>query len=334
MATPPNSWCRFCRYAHLSRMWHDASRESGPHMPNSYTTAADLANLETMALQLEASGHYRLLRRFTGNSLVPAADTDALREGIYLDVETTGKDAARDEIIELAMVPFQYDAEGRMCAVGKPFVQLREPSIPISGEITGITGITNEMVAGKSIDPTEVAAFIEPAVIVVAHNASFDRRFVERFCEAFKHKGWACSMSQVDWAGQGFEGTKLSYLASQCGFFFDGHRAENDCLAGLEILTRPLSSGRTALAHMLDAARAPTWRIAAERAPYDFKEKLKARGYRWNGEESVAPKAWYIDVADADREAELDYLRKEIYGGAVHLVPRRITAFERFSERA
>jgi DNA polymerase-3 subunit epsilon len=53
-------------------------------------------------------------------------------------------------------------------------------------------------------------------------------------------------MSQVDWAGEGFEGTKLSYLASQCGFFFDGHRAENDCLAGLEILARPLPSGRTA----------------------------------------------------------------------------------------
>jgi DNA polymerase III epsilon subunit-like protein len=66
-------------------------------------------------------------------------------------------------------------------------------------------------------------------------------------------------MSQVDWAAKGFEGAKLSALASQCGFFFDGHRAENDCLAGLEILARPLPSGRTALAHMLEAARKPTW---------------------------------------------------------------------------
>ncbi len=294
----------------------------------------DTEALEAMARQLEASGRYRLLRRFDTNTSHAADDPTALRQGIYLDTETTGMDAARDEIIELAMVPFQYDAEGRLCGVGTPFVELREPSIPISEEITRITGITNAMVAGKSIDPARVAAFIEPAVIITAHNASFDRRFAERFCEAFKHKGWACSMTQVDWAGEGFEGTKLSYLASQCGFFFDGHRAENDCLAGLEILARPLTSGRTALAHMLDAARAPTWRITAERAPYDFKDKLKARGYRWNGEEALAPKAWYIDVAEADREAEFDYLRKEIYGGEVHLAPRRITAFERFSERA
>lgn len=302
-------------------------------MTDAQTPPPDPETLEAMARQLEASGRYRLLRRFDANTLHAADEPSSLRHGVYLDVETTGKDAARDEIIELAMVPFQYDAEGRLCGVGAPFVELREPSVPISEEITRITGITNEMVAGKTIDPDKVAAFIEPAVIVAAHNAQFDRRFTERFCEAFKHKGWACSMSQVDWAGEGFEGTKLSYLASQSGFFFDGHRAENDCLAGLEILARPLSNGRTALAHMLDAARAPTWRIAAERAPYDFKDKLKARGYRWNGEEALAPKAWYIDVAEANREAELAYLRTEIYGGEVHLAPRRITAFERFSDR-
>jgi len=286
-----------------------------------------------MARQLEASGHYRLLRRFTGNSLAPAGDPDALRQGVYLDVETTGRDAAHDEIIELAMVPFHYDAEGRLCAVGTPFVQLREPSGPISDEITQITGITNDMVAGKVIDPKQVASFIAPAVIIIAHNAQFDRRFAERFCEAFKHKGWACSMSQVDWAGEGFEGTKLSYLASQCGFFFEGHRAENDCLAGLEILARPLASGRTAMAQMLGEARKPSWRIWAERAPFDFKDKLKARGYRWNGEEGPAPKAWYIDLDESARDAELDFLEKEIYGGEVHLATRKITAFERFSDR-
>ncbi|MBI1684263.1 3'-5' exonuclease [Caulobacter hibisci] len=295
---------------------------------------ANLEALDLLAHQLEASGHYRLLRRFTGNTLSPAGDPASLRQGVYLDVETTGKDPLRDEIIELAMVPFAYDAEGRLCEVGIPFVALREPTVAISQEITQITGITPDMVAGKTIDPARVAAFIEPAAVIVAHHAGFDRRFTERFCPAFQHKGWACSMSQVDWKGEGFEGTKLSYLASQCGFFFDGHRAENDCLAGLEILARPLSSGRTALAHMLETARKPTWRIWAENSPFDFRDRLKARGYKWNGDPGPAPKAWYIDINEADREAELDYLYKEIYGGEVHLATRRITAFERFSDRA
>lgn len=294
----------------------------------------DLEALEAMARQLEASGRYRLLRRFETSTLAPIANAALLKDGLYLDTETTGTDAVRDEIIELAMVPFKYDAEGRICAVGEAFVALREPKIPISEEITRITGITNDMVAGKSIDPHDVAAFITQAAVVVAHNAQFDRRFVERLYEGFKLKGWACSMSQVDWIGEGFEGTKLSYLASQCGFFFDGHRAQNDCLAGLEILGRPLKSGRTVLAHMLETARKPNWRIWADRSPFEQKDKLKARGYRWNGEEGPAAKAWYIDVDEADRQAELDYLAQEIYGYDPGLTPRRITAFERFSERA
>jgi DNA polymerase-3 subunit epsilon len=296
--------------------------------------APDLEALEAMARQLEASGRYRLLRRFETCALAPIANAALLKDGLYVDTETTGTDAARDEVIELAMVPFKYDAEGRICAVGEAFVALREPKVPISEEITRITGITNDMVAGQSIDPNDVAAFITQAAVVVAHNAQFDRRFVERLYEGFKLKGWACSMSQVDWKGEGFEGTKLSYLAGQCGFFFDGHRAQNDSLAGLEILGRPLKSGRTALAHMLETARKPSWRIWAERSPFEQKDRLKARGYRWNGEEGPTPKAWYIDVDDADRQAELDYLAQEIYGYDPGLTPRRITAFERFSDRA
>jgi DNA polymerase-3 subunit epsilon len=303
-------------------------------MADTQPPLAQIETLEAMARQLEASGRYRLLRRFETCTLFPVDNAALLKDGLYVDTETTGTDAARDEIIELAMVPFKYDAEGRLCAVGEPFVALREPKVPISEEITRITGITNEMVAGQSIDPNAVAAFIAQAAVVVAHNAQFDRRFVERLYEGFKLKGWACSMSQVDWKGEGFEGTKLSYLARQCGFFFDGHRAQNDCLAGLEILGRPLKSGRTALAHMLETARKPSCRIWAERSPFEQKDKLKARGYRWNGEEGPAPKAWYIDVDDADRQAELDYLAQEIYGYDPGLTPRRITAFERFSERA
>jgi DNA polymerase-3 subunit epsilon len=296
-------------------------------------TLPDTETLEAMARQLEASGRYRLLRRLETCTLHPDADPTTLKRGIYLDTETTGINAQRDEIIELAMVPFDYDPEGRLCAVHAPFVALNQPKTPIPPEITKITGITDAMVAGHTIDPAAVAAFIAPAVIIVAHNAGFDRPFVERLSEAFQHKGWACSMRQVDWAGEGFEGTKLAYLANQSGFFHDGHRAQHDCLAGLQILTQPLSSGRTALSHLLETARAPTWRIAAERAPFDLKDKLKARGYRWNGEEAQGPKAWSIDVPDTNRDAELIYLVQEIYGYDPGLTPRRITAFERFSDR-
>ena len=297
------------------------------------TGAFDLSALEAMAAQLEASGRYRLLRRFEGCTLHAGADPATLKRGVFLDTETTGTDTRRDEIIELAMIPFDYDPDGRLCAVHAPFVALSQPSKPIPAEVTQITGITDAMVEGHALDPAQVEAFIAPAVIIIAHNAAFDRPFAERLTDAFKLKGWACSMSQVDWKGQGAEGTKLSVLAHWCGFFFDGHRAENDCLAGLEVLTRPLTDGRTALAHLLESARQPTWRIVADRSPFEQKDKLKARGYRWNGDDVAGPKAWFTDISDPDLEAELTYLAQEIYGYDPGLTPKRITTFDRFSDR-
>lgn len=304
------------------------TRMTAPFAPD-----PEIAALEAMAAQLEASGRYRLLRRFEACTLHADHDPTMLKRGVYLDTETTGTDTRKDEIIELAMIPFDYDAEGRLCAVHDPFIALNQPSRPIPSEVTRITGISDAMVQGHRIDPQQVAAFIAPAVIIIAHNAAFDRPIAERLTEAFKLKGWACSMSQVDWKGEGAESAKLSHLASRCGFFFDGHRAENDCLAGLEILGRPLTDGRTALAHLLQAARAPTWRITATHSPFEQKDKLKARGYRWNSDDATGPKAWFTEVAEADREAELLFLAQEIYGYDPGLTPRRLTAFERFSDR-
>ena len=291
------------------------------------------AHLEAMAEALEATGRYRVLRKLEPRA-AQASLAGPVRTGLFVDVETTGLDPARDEIIELAMTPFLYDLSGQVLEVGAAFEGLREPATRISAEITALTGITNEMVAGQVIDPAAVASFAAPAALVIAHNAAFDRRFLERFCETFTTKPWACSMSQVDWSADGHEGARLAHLAAGAGFFYDKHRAHNDCLAAIEILARPMkSSGRPALAHLLDEARRPTWRIWAENSPYDLRHVLKARRYRWNGEGNGSPEAWYVDVGEGAQEAERTFLRGEIYQRGIELLVRRIDAFDRFSER-
>lgn len=290
--------------------------------------------LEAMAAALEASGGYRVLRKLQPRSRIADPQGAPTRMGLFVDVETTGLDPARCEIIELAMVPFSYGLDGQIFEVGEAFHQLREPGHPIPPEVSAITGLTDEMVAGKTIDPAEVASFAAPAALVIAHNAAFDRRFLERFSDVFTTKPWGCSMTQVSWAEEGFEGAKLAYLAAGAGFFYDKHRAVHDCLAAVELLSRPLpKSGRLALQALLEEARKPSWRIWAENSPFDLKDALKARGYRWNGEGNGAPRAWYIDVTDADREAELAYLQAEIYRCEIDLLVRRIDAHDRFSDR-
>jgi hypothetical protein len=75
--------------------------------------------------------------------------------------------------------------ERRIFNIDQTFEKLRDPGQPISTKITALTGITDDMVAGKLIDPAEVAAFANRADLVIAHNTSFDRRFLERFCDVF-----------------------------------------------------------------------------------------------------------------------------------------------------
>jgi DNA polymerase-3 subunit epsilon len=292
-------------------------------------------DLEAMARALDASGQYRVLRRLETRSLIKRPDGSETRLGLFLDVETTGLDPSSDEIIELAMVPFTYGLDGHIFEIREAFQQFHEPAKPIPEAITALTGITGEMVAGKVLDPAAVTAFASDAALVVAHNAAFDRRFVERLSEVFTAKPWACSMSQIDWESEGFEGTKLVYLAMGAGFFYDRHRAANDCLAAIELLaTRLPKSHVPAMASLLERARRPSWRIWAENSPFELKDALKARGYRWNGEGNLNPRAWYVDVDDDAKDRELAYLHTEIYRRKIELPVRKITAYERFSDRS
>jgi len=298
------------------------------------STDNETLRYEAMAAALEATGSYRVLRRLLPQSVVQSDNGSETRVAVLVDVETTGLDHERDEIIELAMVKFTYGSDGYIYAIGETFERLRQPAQPISPVITKLTGITDDMVAGKVLDPTEIADFVKDVDLVVAHNATFDRRFLERFCESFHLKPWACSMSQIDWGQEGYEGTKLGYLAATAGFFYDRHRAAADCLATIKLLALPLPvSGATGMYRLLQNARAPTWRIWAEGSPFELKDVLKGRGYRWNAAGGDGPKAWYVDVDHDARDRELEYLRTEIYRRDVEPMVRKITAYERFSVR-
>ena len=87
------------------------------------------------------------------------------------------------------------------------------------------------------------------------------------------------------------------------------------------------------MAELLERARAPSWRIWAENSPFDLKDRLKARGYRWNGEGGPSPRAWYVDVEESALQNELTFLKMEIYQREIDLLTRRIDAYDRFSDR-
>jgi DNA polymerase III subunit epsilon len=96
-------------------------------------------------------------------------------EFVVLDLETTGGSPANDRITEVGAVKI------RGGEVIGTFQTLVNPGVPIPPLISALTGITDPMVADQ--EPIEVVLpclleFLGGAVLV-AHNASFDRRFVQ-----------------------------------------------------------------------------------------------------------------------------------------------------------
>jgi DNA polymerase-3 subunit epsilon len=284
--------------------------------PPLVTDAIDASSLEAMAQRLEQDAGYRVLRR-----LVPVTDYGPPPEGLtdsrrvlVLDTETTGLSHQADKIIELAMLLVSVDA-----ATGLPFgpVELFEgfedPGMPIPAIAKEITGITDQMVAGQRLDDGWVAAMVARADVVIAHNAGFDRPFVEARFPGFAAKAWACSFKDIDWKAAGAGSSKLSALAGDQGWFYDAHRAQVDCHALLQVLTRPLdATGITGLSQLMGAASRPSFKLSATGSPFESKDVLKARGYRWDAEAKV----WGCALAtESALDEELAWLSQAVYGG-------------------
>jgi DNA polymerase-3 subunit epsilon len=179
-------------------------------------TLHDNTHFAAMAEALSQSPDYRILRRVTPRPQSKRQDGEDTKIGVLLDLETTGLDAQKDEIIELGMVKFDFMPDGTIVGVRDIFGSFNEPSVPISQEITALTGITDELVKGHQIDEAAASAFVGDAVIIVAHNAGFDRKFAERYWPVFEHKAWGCSATEIEWRKHGFEGSRLGYLLAWC----------------------------------------------------------------------------------------------------------------------
>lgn len=284
---------------------------------------------EVVARALDRHDDYRVLRRLRrmdrrsarmgiGQSVV----------GIAVDVETTGLDHSRHEVIELALQRFRLDALFRIVETGRPRSWLEQPSEPIPAGITRVTGLTDADVAGRAIADGEAGCMIMTADFVVSHNAIFDRPFLEKRLPLTAGKPWACSLADVDWRGLGYDGRTLSALLARMGWFYDAHRAEVDVTALMHLLAHPLDErGGTVAGRMLEHARRPTWIVDAVEAPFSAKDVLRERGYRWD----AARRVWSVQVAADALKDEVDWAGLMLYGGRRGPDTRRITWEERYA---
>lgn len=281
-----------------------------------------LADLAGAAELLRQSSQYRVLQRLPRPfEDVPDELSKGARRVALLDVETTGLDSEIDAIIELCLMHVSLASDGTVLGHSKLFSWCEDPGAPLSPDIVRLTGLRDENLKGQAIDDKAVMAILSRCDLVIAHNAYFDIRFLDKRLPVASHLPWACSLAEIDWAALGYPCRKLEHLVLEHGGFYDAHRAESDVWALFQLLQSQVrercgepssEESETYFGALLASSDAGCVRVRAHGLPFDDKEFAKRRGYSWDAMKRV----WFKDMPMGDYLAE-----KTVFTDAGHPEP-------------
>lgn len=153
-----------------------------------------------------------------------------------IDIETTGGSPKTEKITEIAV--FIHDG----LRIVDEFVTLINPEISIPYFITGLTGITNEMVADapKFYEAARKIVELTENRVFVAHNVNFDYSFVRQEFKALGYDFNRKTLDTIKLARQVVPGLKsygLGKLCNSLGIPLNNrHRAGGDALATVRLL--------------------------------------------------------------------------------------------------
>ena len=68
-------------------------------------------NANELITKLEATGNYKVMKKLVREEIINIDDGREKKIAIFLDIESTGTNIDLHEIIELAMVKFEYNAD-------------------------------------------------------------------------------------------------------------------------------------------------------------------------------------------------------------------------------
>lgn len=195
------------------------------------------AILVVVFIILLARSYFHEPAGLTGSSKAPVHNIQELPSRfVVFDLETTGLDFDRHQIIEIGAIRFNSGSTKHDTLTALIRIDGKVPA-----KITAITGITTELIE-KEGEPIEKALpqFLDfiGDLRLVSFNAEFDIGFLQ---VAARKQGrtiknpvsCALKMSRRAWPGR--KSYKLAALASDAGLGSQNHRAIDDCALALQI---------------------------------------------------------------------------------------------------
>jgi DNA polymerase-3 subunit epsilon len=228
-------------------------------------------------------------------------------EATYVDFETTGLDTENAEITQFGWVRFEFDDECNITRVVRTGLKHNIPKIEVEETAARLTGLTREKLIGigETLTQEDFDDAFAGTEFAIAHNARFDRRYVDRFSTS-EPMVWGCTNADLNLRERymipsNSLGILMAYLKD---WFFGHHDALEDAWAGVHLTSMFLKD-------LIDAMYKSEYKVFAYKSAFESKDALKLRGYKWNNE----IKTWWIGGKSEDEaKIEMEWLEKYCNG--------------------
>jgi DNA polymerase-3 subunit epsilon len=224
-----------------------------------------------------------------------------------LDIESTGLDKVKDRPIELGLSLYTTNFNRSLEAKA---ILIQSDGVPVTNEITEITGITQGMVDKYGWDPKdafeEAVFFTGRAQAVVAFNGrrfdipmmhAWGKRVGHIFPEKTIIDPYEDMPATLAGPTPGMRPQELITMCAKEGIYYDPHEAGADVGATLRLMAK------RNFEHVLQRAQSPVVVIQSHQSRNE-NAKVKKHKFRWNSERKI----WWKAV----KQIDLDGLWKAI----------------------
>jgi len=219
-----------------------------------------------------------------------------MRTLLLLDTETTGLDATKEQVIEVAVARYDLDH----ATIIESFASLITAPGNAAEHVNRIpAAVLPDAPAARPVWE-RVLDMARRSDVVAAHRAEFDKAFVDASLAkeglAVLDRPWMCTKFDTPWPKQAKPGESLIYLAlgHDLGVAY-AHRAMADIDLMARVFTRAKEMGAD-LHEMVRLALRPKSKLISL-APFEQKDVVKQNGFAWDPEAKVWWRSMVVEDA-------------------------------------
>lgn len=212
---------------------------------------------------------------------------------LIIDTETNGDDPAKHQIVEVGAVLYSVEHHTTICQVSYLCDAPHNDCEHINGIPFPAIKWGVDACGGNQIGPGVLARMTADSDYFIAHNADFDRGFIQN-----ESRPWLCTCNDFSWTGkEHLNGRSLAALALGHGVGIgSAHRALTDCQLIAAVFDR-----RNDLSGLIEFAARPKAMFEAK-VSFADKDLAKHAGFLWN--QPGYEKKWVRRLAIEDATEE------------------------------